>query len=87
MTETCLSRSPVVGTERRPSRIHPRLGELDEARVLGWFVQQVGKADENHRFVTETWRSRGTFRVERKAPRTTERGKMMPVHLGLGRTD
>jgi len=68
-------------------RIHPRLGELDEARILTHFIAEVGKAGENQRFVAESWRGRGTFRVARLAPRTSARGKMMPVLLTLGRTD
>ena len=68
-------------------RIHPRLGELDETRVLAHFISAIGSMGENQRFVAESWRGRGTFRVARLAPRTSARGKMMSVHLGLDRTD
>lgn len=73
------------GRTRLTLRIHPRLGDLDEARILSRFVEALGRADRNQRFVTETWRTSGTFRVAREAPRTSLRGKTLSVHLAVGR--
>jgi hypothetical protein len=73
------------GQTRLTLRIHPRLGALDEARILARFVEGLGKADRNQRFVTETWRTSGTFRVARLEPRTSPRGKTLSVHLAVGK--
>jgi len=73
------------GQTRLTLRIHPRLGALDEARILSRFVEELGRADRNQRFVTETWRSSGTFRVARLEPRTSPRGKTLSVHLTVGK--
>lgn len=73
------------GQTRLTLRVHPRLGALDEARILARFVEDLGRADRNQRFVTETWRTSGTFRIARLEPRTSPRGKTQSVHLGVGR--
>jgi hypothetical protein len=73
------------GQTRLTLRIHPRLGALDEARILSRFVEELGRADRNQRFVTETWRTSGTFRVARLEPRTSPRGKTLSVHLTVGK--
>ncbi len=74
-----------AGQTRLTLRIHPRLGALDETRILARFVDELGKADRNQRFVTRAWRTSGTFRVVRDAPRTSPRGKTSPVQLAVGR--
>jgi hypothetical protein len=73
------------GQTRLTLRIHPRLGALDEARILSRFLEELGRADRNQRFVTETWRTSGTFRVARLEPRTSPRGKTLSVHLTVGK--
>jgi hypothetical protein len=73
------------GQTRLTLRIHPRLGALDETRILTRFVDALGRADRNQRFATEAWRTSGTFRVVREAPRTSPRGKTSPVQLAVGR--
>jgi hypothetical protein len=65
--------------------VHPRLGEVDEPRILARFAEHVGKADRNRRFITAAWRMSDTFRVVRLPPRTSPRGKTSPVHLAVGR--
>jgi hypothetical protein len=66
-------------------RIHPRLGDLDEARILSKLADELGRSDRSQRFMTEMWRERGTFTIAREAPRTSLRGKTACVHLGVGR--
>ena len=66
-------------------RIHPRLGDLDEAQILSRLVDELGRTDSRQRFMTETWRKRGTFRATREAPRTSLRGKTACVQLALGK--
>lgn len=73
------------GQTRLTLRIHPRLGEIDEELVLARFVEQLGRADRNREFIAGNWSKTGTFRVAREVPRTTARGKMASVHLGVGR--
>lgn len=80
-----LEEEGTAGRTRLTLRIHPRLGELDEERILAHFLAELGKADRNQQFVTGNWRKTGTFRVAREAPRTSPRGKMASVHLGVGR--
>jgi len=67
-------------------RIHPRLGDLDESRILARFIEELGKADRNQKFIAGNWSKTGTFRVVREAPRTSPRGKTAPVQLGVGRS-
>ena len=66
-------------------RIHPRLGDLDEAGILARFAEEIGRADRNQQFIAGAWASTGTFRVAREEPRTSPRGKMTSVHLAVGR--
>ncbi len=73
------------GQTRLTLRIHPRVGGLDEGRVLSKLVDELGKADRKHRFMTEIWRNAGTFRVQREAPHASLRGKILPVHLAVGK--
>lgn len=73
------------GRTRLTLRIHPRVGDLDEARILSRFAEELGKADRNRRFVTEAWRTSDTLQVVRLPPRTSPRGKTSPVHLAVGR--
>jgi hypothetical protein len=58
------------GQTRLTLRIHPRLGALDEARILSRFVEELGKADRNQRFVTAC---------------TSPRGMTLSVHLTVGK--
>jgi hypothetical protein len=73
------------GRTRLTLRVHPRLGEVDEPRILARFAEHVGKADRNRRFITAAWRMSDTFRIVRLPPRTSPRGKTSPVHLAVGR--
>jgi hypothetical protein len=80
-----LEEEGTAGQTHLTLRIHPRLGYLDEAQVLARFVEELSSAHGNRQFVTANWHKTGTFRVVREAPRTSLRGKMAPVHLGVGR--
>ena len=73
------------GRTRLTLRIHPRVGELDEARVLSRLVEALGRADRKQRFMAELWRHAGTFRVERAAPQSSLRGKTLSVRLAVGK--
>jgi hypothetical protein len=75
------------GQTRLALRIHPRLGAVDEAQVLGRLVDELRGADRTQRFMTESWRHAGTFRVQRDPPRASLRGKTLPVHLAVGGGD
>ncbi len=68
-------------------RIDPRVGAVDEARVLDRLGGELGAADRNRWFMTEVWRAAGTFRVERRAPHTSARGKTLPIRLRVGQAD
>jgi hypothetical protein len=73
------------GQTRLTLRIHPRLGDLDETRVLSRLADELGRTDTRQWFMTETWRQRGTLRALREVPRSSPRGKTPCVQLRVGK--
>ena len=73
------------GQTRLTLRIHPRLSELDETRIIARFMDELGRTDRSVRFMTEVWRKSGTVRVTRETPRTSLRGKTISVHLAVAK--
>jgi hypothetical protein len=64
--------------------VSPRVGAVDEQAVRETVLESVQFADWSRR-MGEMWRRAGTLRVLRREPYTTDRGKILPLHvLGLG---
>ncbi|MCJ7610944.1 MAG: hypothetical protein MUP19_01665, partial [Candidatus Aminicenantes bacterium] len=61
--------------------IHPKLGELDERRVVSEFLREVGRAGRAQAIMGRAWDEAGLVRVERSIPRTTLSGKILHLHV------
>jgi hypothetical protein len=63
-------------------RIAPRLGAIEESRVLQVILDAVGRPDGAHRFYAQLWGNAQTVRVLREEPRTIASGKTPAVMKG-----
>ena len=63
-------------------RIAPRLGVIDEGRVLQVVLDAIGRPDGAHRFYAQLWGSAQTIRIVREDPRMTPSGKTPTVIKG-----
>ncbi len=66
--------------------VHPRLGPLPEAAVLAHLAEALGQGDRGKRFMAEVWKRAGTFRLQREEPRSSLRGKVLPLRLDVSST-
>jgi len=69
------------GQTRLTLLVHPRLGDLDEERLLLRLKETLARGDRSRRFMANVWESAGTFRVRRQAPYASRRGKILPLHV------
>jgi len=60
-------------------RVAPRLGVIDEGRVLRVVLDAIGRSDGAHRFYAQLWGSAQTIRIVREDPRMTPSGKTPTV--------
>jgi hypothetical protein len=60
-------------------RIDPRVGPVDEARVVEDILAELRRGDRAHRIYAEMWRQAGTIRVLQERPRLTVQGKLLPI--------
>jgi hypothetical protein len=58
-------------------RIDPRLGELDEGKVVETILSELRKTPGGA-LAAEMWRQAGTIRILREPPRATSAGKTLP---------
>ena len=71
--EAGLSRINVVAS--------PRLGRIDEARLVATVCDTLGAASRAHGSMTDIWRQAGAVRVVRREPYTTSAAKILPLHI------
>ncbi|OGQ82368.1 MAG: hypothetical protein A3F90_05675 [Deltaproteobacteria bacterium RIFCSPLOWO2_12_FULL_60_19] len=69
------------GQTRLSLLVHPRLGDLDEVRLLARLKETLARGDRSSRFMANVWQSAGTFRVRRQVPYSSPRGKISPLHI------
>jgi hypothetical protein len=69
------------GQTRLTLLVRPELGPLDEQRVLDRLQRELAQGDRRQRFMAQTWQQSGTLRLVRDAPRTSDRGKVLPLHI------
>lgn len=60
--------------------VHPLIGVLDEVAVVDAFLEGLGRGGDAKQVMALSWRQAGLVRVERKAPLTTETGKILHLH-------
>jgi len=73
------------GQTRLSLVVHPRVGELDEARVLVRLREALSKGSRGNRSMTRVWENAGTFRIKRQVPYASGRGKILPLHIPVGK--
>ena len=69
------------GQTRLSLFVHPAVAALDEDKLLSRLRVALGKGSRGNRFMTELWQDAGTFRVVRKPPYASARGKILPLHI------
>jgi len=69
------------GQTRLTLVIHPKVGDLNEAKLLSRLQQSLAQGSRNHRFISRIWRDAETFRIRREAPYGSARGKILPLHI------
>jgi hypothetical protein len=60
--------------------------DLDQGKLLARLRAALAQGSRGNRFMTELWEDAGTFRVVRKAPHASARGKILPLHISRGET-
>jgi hypothetical protein len=69
------------GQTRLSLVVDPAVKELDEERLLARLRAALSQGSRGNRFMTELWQNAGTFRIVRKAPYASARGKILPLHI------
>ncbi|HEY1371103.1 MAG TPA: hypothetical protein VGH50_01425 [Candidatus Binatia bacterium] len=69
------------GRTRLTLRVDPKVGELDEARLIARLRQHLGAGSWQKEFQVRVWDNAGTFRIARVAPHASPRGKILPLEL------
>jgi hypothetical protein len=72
------------GQTRLSLLVHPRVGSLDETRLVSHFRTALAQGPRSNRVTARLWQDARTFRVVRKAPHASVRGKILPLHI-IGR--
>lgn len=73
------------GQTRLSLLAHPRIGNLDEARLLARLQDGLAAGSRGNRFMVGVWANAQTLRIRRAAPLVSERGKILPVRV-MGRS-
>jgi len=69
------------GQTRLSLIVHPAVGELHEEKILSRLRGALAQGSRGNRFMTNLWQDAGTFRVVRKVPHSSGRGKILPLHM------
>jgi hypothetical protein len=69
------------GQTRLTLCVHPLVKNCDEARLVSRLRAALGEGSRGNRFMTQLWQNAGTFRVVRRAPYASGRGKILPLHI------
>jgi hypothetical protein len=61
--------------------VSPRLGPIDEARVVATVLQFLASPSGAHKMMADFWEQANTLRVVRREPHATSASKILPLHL------
>lgn len=61
--------------------VSPRLGSIDETRLVEIVIDELAKGGEAPRMMSRLWLQAGTLKVRRIQPVTTNSGKLLPLHI------
>jgi hypothetical protein len=64
--------------------VSPRVGPVDESRLLERFISELGRSGWLEAAHADVWRRAGTVTVRRQWPVATPAGKILPFHLAAG---
>ena len=67
------------GVTRVEIRVSPRIGEVDEDRLMQDLINELLKGDEGEQLMTRIWVQTGVLSVVRKEPESTGKGKNVPL--------
>lgn len=65
--------------------ISPSVGMIDEGELFETILAELRKGEVSQRVAAETWLHAKTLRVRREHPHTTLQGKLLPLHINLGK--
>jgi hypothetical protein len=69
------------GQTRLSLVVNPSVRDLDEERLLSRLRAALSQGSRGNRFMTELWQGVGIFRVVRKTPYASGRGKILPLQI------
>jgi hypothetical protein len=69
------------GQTRLTLRADPRIGALDEAKLLARLREELGRRSWGHEFQARIWDRAGTLRIKREPPRASAMGKILPLQM------
>ena len=70
-----------TGQTRLTLVVHPEVKDLDEKRIIAVLRAELSKGSRSDRFMTDVWTRAGTFKLRRKIPYASPRGKILPLHI------
>lgn len=68
-----------AGQTRLTLRVEPKLGEIDELKLLARLRAELGRGALGNEFQARVWAEAGTLRVRRETPVASARGKILPL--------
>ncbi len=71
------------GQTRLTLVVHPEVGAVDEERLLARLTQRFASGSRDNRFMSNLWQHAGTFRIKRGVPYASSRGKILPLHSSV----
>lgn len=69
------------GQTRLSLVVHPAVGNLDERRICTVLRAALSQGNRWNRVIARLWQDACTFRVVRKSPHASLRGKILPLHI------
>jgi hypothetical protein len=61
--------------------IHPGVGPVHEEDALACLQEALERPGGMAQYMARAWQQFGSLRVRREAPRTSSRGKVLPLHI------
>jgi hypothetical protein len=61
--------------------VHPRLGSLEEEKLLARLHAALAAGSRANEFQSAVWRNAGTVKIRREIPLASERGKILPLRI------
>ena len=69
------------GHTRMSLVVSPEIGDIDEAALVQTVLSELGRGRDINRLMSQVLSQAKTLRVKRMRPLTTERGKLLPLHI------